>query len=247
MRKTILKFAAIAAAAMFSTASWAVTFGDGGAALTTVLNDIAVDGDLGVDVVNDQLADTEDSYWSIGATGGSVATVIIELAGLAGTNEFGLYDKSNPANTVTLFGGTAVTGSQAVVTILLDGSVLVNFVDQNVDFAANAFGYFLNNPTSGFGGSATYYSDTSLNADDFDHMAAYQGNGELVQIGQIAPGTWLSTEYILAWEDIFGGGDADFDDFVVMVESIDPIPEPSILALLGLGMLGLGLSRRKRN
>jgi len=232
---------------MFSTASWAVTFGDGGASLTGALDGIATDGTIDTNVVTDQLGDGLDSYWQIGGSGGAVSTVIIEIATMANTNTFGIYDRNNPGNSVQLFAGAATTGSQIVMSIHLDGSVYLNFTDTGVDFAGNNFGFYLDNATAGFGGPATYYSDTAMNTDGVDHMAAYQGTGEDVQIGTLAAGPWLSTEYVLAWEDWYGGGDLDYSDFVVMIESIDPIPEPSILALLGLGMLGLGVARRKRS
>lgn len=247
MKSTFAKFAAIIAATLFTTASFAVTFGDGGTALTGVLDDIAVDGDIDTNVVTDQLDDGLDSYWQIGGSGGAVSTLIIELATLANSNTFGIYDRADPSNTVELFAGSASTGSQVVMSILLDGSVTLGFTDTGVDFAGNSFGFYLDNSTTRFGGPATYYSDTGLNADGVDHMAAYQGTGEQVQIANLAAGPWLSSEYVLAWEDWYGGGDRDYTDFVVMVESIDPIPEPSILALLGLGMLGLGAVRRKRS
>ncbi len=160
MKRTISKFAALIAATMFSTASLAVTFGDGGVALDGSLDGIAVDGDIDLNVVTDQLADGVDSYWQIGASGGAVSTLIVEIAALANTNQFGIYDKSNPSNTVMLFDGAATTGSRVVMSIMLDGSVELGFVDTGVDFAGNAFGFYLENPTSSYGGPATYYSDT---------------------------------------------------------------------------------------
>jgi hypothetical protein len=247
MKKTISKFAAVVAATMLSTASWSADLANNGAALDAVLDGIATDGSIDVNVVTDQLGDGLDSYWQIAGSGGAVSTFIIEIAALYDTNQFGIYDKSNPANMVMLFDGAATTGDQIIMSILADGSVRVNFADTGIDFAGNAFGFYLQNPTTGFGGPATYYSDTALNADGVDHMAAYQGTGEEIQILPYSAGPWSDAEYVLAWEDWYGGGDFDFTDMVVMIESVSPIPEPSILALLGLGMLGLGFARRRRS
>ena len=80
-------------------------------------------------------------------------------------------------------------------------------------------------------------------------MVAFQGKGiDTVALPGLAHGLWTSGEYILAFEDLYGGGDKDYDDFVVMVESVVPVPEPSTLILLGSGLLGfgaIGLRRKK--
>ncbi len=196
--------------------------------LQDVLNGITspYPGVSSVTVGPDTIADGTDAYWAIGATGGSVSTIIVEIAASEGVNTFGVFDKANPAIMVELFSGPQGAGAQALLSILADGSVMKNFSDTGVDFAGNAFGFYLGTPPQP---QTINYSDTSLNGDGYDHMWAFQGKGvDTVQILPYAPGLWDTDEYILAWENTtdYPGSpiDGDHQDFVVMVESVTPIP-----------------------
>jgi len=88
-----------------------------GSALQTVLDDITVGGDSSINVQTDQLVN--DESWSISAASGSVATLIIELAGFANTTSFGIYDVSNPTNFVELMDGPSGPGAQTLVNIMV--------------------------------------------------------------------------------------------------------------------------------
>ena len=246
MKKQTILTAAVAAVfglSIVGAANAAVTFGDGGTALQGVLDNITVAPvvrDSRVDVNTDQLVN--DKHWSITGAGGSVASIIVELAGFANQNTFGVYDSTNPGVGVQLFNGVAGAGDQVFMSIKIDGSVFVNNLDSGVDFAGNSFGYWLNTPQQN-----TWYSDSALNLDGKDHLAAYLGtNTDTVQLPGLAAGLWTNNEYVMAWEDLSfnTGSDADYTDFVVMVESVKPIPEPGILALMGLGLLGF-MDRRR--
>jgi hypothetical protein len=257
MSRSTLSFCLIAllTLSLLSTGA-AVPFGDGGVSLQGALDNITLapnPGQSSVNVLTDEIPDAQDSYWAIHGSGGTLDTLIIEIATWADFTTFGIFDAANSANRVQVFGGGASTGSQALVSILADGSVIVNFVDTGIDFAANLFGYYVDS-TQGHPGwtGGLWYSDTLLNADQQDHMAAYQGKGiDTIQILPYAPGLWSTDEYVLAFEDLhqmhwgdqngindgypeWSDVEPDFSDFVVMVESV--VPEPATISLLALGI-----------
>ncbi len=240
--------------------------------LQGIVDDITVGPNPGVssvDVATDMLADTEadgtpyDSYWSITGSGGSLSTLIFEVANtsLETVQDFGVYDFADSSRRVSLFNGLdADPGDTAQLTIQADGSVWRTFTDfssgsvtggdTGVDFANNLFGYYLDTrdwPGQWVGGM--WYSDTDLNSDGEDHMYAYQGTDtDTVQLPSKLPGLWTDNEFILAFEGFDSAsarGYDDFDEFVVMVESVTPVPVPGavLLGMLGLGAVGIKLRK----
>jgi len=214
----------------------AVPFGDNGTALQEALDSITVNppGDSSVDVTTDEVPDTEDSCWATGASGG-VLSLIFENSDLADSNEFGIFDASDPANRVALFDGSATTASQAMFAIKADGTVYVNLAGTGVQFAGNVFGFYLDSA------DGIWYSATSLNSDGIDHMAAYQGKGDTIQVPGLMAGTWTDAEFILAFEDGAGEfADRDYDDMVIIIENVIP-GEPCYEEGIGCRFTGGGV------
>jgi hypothetical protein len=188
-----------------------------------------------VDAHNDQ---QDASMWKPATMPATLAPVLaFEFSGSADITEFGMWtiDGNGAPTLAPIFKGAAspagpddfvtnatLTWNPAGTKVKIVGDAGSVYSNAVYNIPIGAFGFYIQS------GANYWFSDDELNSNGGPQMLAYLGGNS-----SSSAGAWT-----FAYEDTaFDSSDKDFNDFVVKIESMAAVPEPSALLLLATALV----------
>jgi hypothetical protein len=154
-------------------------------------------------------------------------------------NSLGFYTSAGSTSAKLIFpdASTAANGKRSNSEPLLAG----DFVNLGNFNAGTKFDFFLIADGAN-GGSNVFYTNPSLNKDGINHVVSY---------AFAVPG---SSYLLISFEDMYGGGDKDYEDAIFAVDFgaanvqqlIASVPEPGVMSLVCVLGGTLAFARRRR-
>jgi hypothetical protein len=206
----VLGLAVVSTAGAFPLRSPQVTIGSSPeTSLQTYLTGVGES----INVTTDQL---DLQTWSTDVSGNALFTLMLEIAGNAPNNTYGVYNANEASPTLfEVFPGNAGPGWFAVVSFMSGGNLVVNLFSPSAGLVgtnsysgvnSSDFGFYLSGP------GGTFYTEDGRNG-GVAQALTFAGTGRNY-------GDWW-----LAWEDLPpASSDRDFNDAVLLLESIAPVP-----------------------
>ena len=212
-----------------------------------------------INVIDDQF---DKAVFTNSGTGSALFAVVAKAGDRSGNSQFGIYNYLSPTTKVVIFDSTdgiqSGVSDMARVSFKANGDIAVLTASGSTvvtsGFGVHKFGFYIDVLDDNDVVLETLYSEDSRNGGDARALIFRGDNAGSFQTPGSLAGTFTDSEFVIAFDD--GREDAatgvhpdDFADFVVISQSVVPVPEPSSIVLAAfclLTLLGLPVRRRRR-